>query len=519
MAYKQNILLDDYTIINTEKAIETVANEYNAQISVIDEGELYFVDEENLIALNKKILFQFPSGEECEVAIKKASLKDYTYLNKKYMLSITPLNCQSKICAHFALRVFQAMKETIPERFISLEHFLQFLAEPVKIDVISIDTFLVSAASKALQSIFADWDNRGCIKPKNSSYTYPSIDTIRIEINYQEYRFIEIKKFTIYRKGSILVAAGINVVESPLSGKKIYIVTIYCKKDDFATIQSMFSGNFEHLLFSSKELKGGKFTGDLKIIKQEKRYSMDDIVLDDATKQKIENEIFNFFALKSYYKKAQLPFKRGVALYGPTGTGKTMIAKIIASQMKETVLWVKAGDLRNTDDINRIFRMARFAAPSVLILEDIDFYASNRHSPISDKIGVATLMANLDGLEENEDILVIVTTNRLEVLEKAIVDRPGRIDTKIYLGELTKRYISKLLHKKLDTFERDFESFAHILPDDISMTGSDVVELASKIMRNSIVYDQKEKIFIKKETVKFIINQTLKIANSRAIGF
>ena len=70
--------------------------------------------------------------------------------------------------------------------------------------------------------------------------------------------------------------------------------------------------------------------------------------------------------------------------------------------------------------------LARFVAPTVVFLEDLDLFAQDRQS--KDWPGLGELMGQLDGAIDNEDIVTIATTNRLEVIEKALRNRPGRFD-------------------------------------------------------------------------------------------
>jgi len=112
-------------------------------------------------------------------------------------------------------------------------------------------------------------------------------------------------------------------------------------------------------------------------------------------------------------------------------------------------------------------------------------------------------MAHLDGLEENDGILVVVTTNRIEEVEKAVVDRPGRIDSKIFMGELGQVNIARLLGNRLDNFKCSFESFSDVIPKGTVYTGAMVMELATGVMREVVRRDcQGELVIIKDDVVR-----------------
>jgi ATP-dependent 26S proteasome regulatory subunit len=283
----------------------------------------------------------------------------------------------------------------------------------------------------------------------------------------------------------------------------------------------LFGENFEKAMFSGLPLKGGKFTGDQKIIKLGAKLTLDDVVLEKSVKEKLIKEVFNFFEMEPWYRKAGLPFKRGVALYGQPGTGKTMIAKILASTMPQTVVWVRAGDMTDINDMNRVFRLARLGAPSILFLEDIDFYASDRDTGRSGSLGIANMLGQLDGLEENDGILVIITTNRIETVEKAIIDRPGRIDVKIFIGELGKDKIIELLKKKLKAFRKEFPNWESVIPQGTLMTGAQTVEFSTMIMRyaiSAVSSSTMKEMVITTEAVKKALKDVERAQNAKRIS-
>lgn len=271
---------------------------------------------------------------------------------------------------------------------------------------------------------------------------------------------------------------------------------------------------------STTILKGGKFTGDQKVIKLHEKVTLDDIVLEDTVRSKLLKEVFGFFAMEDLYKKVGLPFKRGVMLYGVPGGGKTMVAKIIASTSPQTLIWVRAGDMGEVEDINRVFRLARMAAPSILFLEDVDFYLHDRDSPKGDGVAVSNIMAQLDGLEENNGIMVIMTTNRLESIEKAISERRGRIDTQIFFGELGKDKIIELLKKKLHSFATSFDDWENVIKQGTLLSGAEVVELSTLILRNGISESENPASFVISEAaVKNAVKDMERSKNRKVAGF
>ncbi len=496
---EQIIYLNDFEALIAERAIEKLFQSNGYTITGIENGSSIYLNDGFLIPIDKKIYVNTAGGTQITMHLDESSNKEFNFHNKKFRLRISTAEAVNGHLSELARKFKNLLKTTVPDFFISLEHFHFHLVEPTEIKICNLNENLLLSAEKAMKNFFKKWKDLGKIASQSNQNIVPH--RLRIEIKENTYRYVQINEFTVYRKGDIMSAIGIVSPQKVPFQKPQYMCVVVCKKTDSHIFEKMFDKKFEDMIYTDKELKGGKFTGDFKLIKLQNKLSLDDIVLEQSVFEKIKREIFNFFNLRAMYEKAGLPFKRGIALYGPTGTGKTMIAKILACQMKETVIWVKAGDIENVDDINRIFRMARIGAPSVIIFEDIDFYAAARETPHGHKIGVATLMANLDGLEENQGILVVVTTNRIEVIEKAIIDRPGRIDIKIYMGELGKACIIKLLQKKLHNFKLDFESFDELIPSTTVMSGSKVIEFSTEILHQALRKDANTDLVITRDDV------------------
>lgn len=127
---------------------------------------------------------------------------------------------------------------------------------------------------------------------------------------------------------------------------------------------------------------------------------------------------------------------RGVIFHGPPGTGKTFFAKAIATALNATVLIVSGPELKSKwvgeseENLRRIFRQARRAAPSVIVFDEIDAFASARGTYTGSGVEhsmVNQLLTEMDGFRPNEMLFVIGTTNFLESLDGALL-RPGRFE-------------------------------------------------------------------------------------------
>ncbi|NTU85063.1 MAG: ATP-binding protein, partial [Chloroflexales bacterium] len=128
---------------------------------------------------------------------------------------------------------------------------------------------------------------------------------------------------------------------------------------------------------------------------------------------------------------------RGFIFHGPPGTGKTLFAKAIANAMNATIQMVSGPEImdmwvgKSESNLRRLFSIARRNAPAVIFFDEIDSIASQR-SGIADggsrasNAVVAQLLTEIDGFHADQDILVIGTTNRLDIIDDALL-RPSRL--------------------------------------------------------------------------------------------
>jgi SpoVK/Ycf46/Vps4 family AAA+-type ATPase len=127
---------------------------------------------------------------------------------------------------------------------------------------------------------------------------------------------------------------------------------------------------------------------------------------------------------------------RGFIFHGPPGTGKTLFAKAIANAMNATIQMVSGPEImdmwvgKSESNLRRIFAIARRNAPAVIFFDEFDSIAAQR-SGFTDggsratNAVVAQLLTELDGFHADQDILVIGTTNRLDIIDEALL-RPSR---------------------------------------------------------------------------------------------
>ena len=164
----------------------------------------------------------------------------------------------------------------------------------------------------------------------------------------------------------------------------------------------------------------------------------------DAAKARLQETIQWPMEHSDAYDRVGLDPSNGVLLYGPPGTGKTLLAKAVANEADANFISIKGPELFNKyvgeseKGVREVFSTARENAPTVVFFDEIDAIAAERGGGAGDNnVGervVSQLLTELDGLEELEDVVVIATTNRPELIDDALL-RPGRLDRHIAVDD------------------------------------------------------------------------------------
>jgi hypothetical protein len=161
------------------------------------------------------------------------------------------------------------------------------------------------------------------------------------------------------------------------------------------------------------------------------KVNREDVILPQKTLATLDRNVAGFMASRDALKSMRFQARKGLLFYGPPGTGKTHTIHYLASQLpNHTTLLVTA---EQVGLIGEYFRLARFLQPSLMVIEDVDLIARERTQMRSglEEVLLNQLLNEMDGLREDSEVLFILTTNRPDQIEPALVSRPGRIDQAI----------------------------------------------------------------------------------------
>lgn len=142
------------------------------------------------------------------------------------------------------------------------------------------------------------------------------------------------------------------------------------------------------------------------------------------------------------FKRMGIRPAKGFLLFGPPGTGKTLLAKAVAREAEANFVATKSSDLlskwygESEQQVSQLFERARQVAPTVIFIDEIDSLAPARGGGIGEPAVtervVNTLLAEMDGLEDMQGVVVMAATNRPNLLDPALL-RPGRFDELVYV--------------------------------------------------------------------------------------
>jgi transitional endoplasmic reticulum ATPase len=183
---------------------------------------------------------------------------------------------------------------------------------------------------------------------------------------------------------------------------------------------------------------------------------------------------------------------KGFLLYGPPGTGKTLLAKAVAKEAEANFISVKSSDLlskwygESEQQLSRLFARARQVAPCVIFIDEIDSLVPARGSggnggepQVTTRV-VNTILAEMDGMEEMQSIVVIGATNRPALVDPALL-RPGRLDELVYVGtpdEAGREHILKI-HTARMPMAKDVD-LAKIAAQTERYTGADLEDVVRR---------------------------------------
>lgn len=211
-----------------------------------------------------------------------------------------------------------------------------------------------------------------------------------------------------------------------------------------------------------------------------------ELILPDSVKQLLERHVIQFAAQRTALAALGQSGRKGVLLYGPPGTGKTHTIRYLAEHLHDHTTFLVTAEQIGLIAI--YFRLARLFAPSIIVIEDADLIARQRDDMNSacDEVMLNRLLNEMDGLRPDAEVFVIMTTNRPQTLEAALIQRPGRIDHAIEVPVPDANCRGRLLRLYGGALSIDNESFETLVERTAGVSAAFIKEIARRLAQQTI---------------------------------
>lgn len=239
-----------------------------------------------------------------------------------------------------------------------------------------------------------------------------------------------------------------------------------------------------------KSGKGGiqsMFSKGLNTESQKSTLTFDDVAGNEESKVQMK-ELVTYLKEPQIYKDFGVNPPKGVIFYGPPGTGKTLLAKAVAGEANANFISMNGADFvdkfvgNGASRVRELFASARAKKPCIIFIDEIDAIGGKRNESTHEERAqtLNALLGELDGFKNDEGIIVIAATNRLDTLDEALV-RSGRFDTKICINlpDINARELIFKVHSKNKPISTDvdFKYFAKITT---YFSGADIMNVMNK---------------------------------------
>jgi len=236
----------------------------------------------------------------------------------------------------------------------------------------------------------------------------------------------------------------------------------------------------EHFLSALREIEPSAIR---EVFVETPDVAWDDIGGLEPIKEKLKEAVEWPLKYERIFAQAKTRPPKGILLFGPPGTGKTLMAKALAHESQVNFISVKGPELmskyvgESERGIREVFRKAKQAAPTILFFDEIDSLVPRRgsggDSMVTERV-ISQFLAEMDGLEELKGVLVLAATNRMDLVDSALL-RPGRFDLLLELPMPDEKAREAIFHVHLKEkpIAKDFD-IEKLAKQSQGLTGADI---------------------------------------------
>ena len=239
-----------------------------------------------------------------------------------------------------------------------------------------------------------------------------------------------------------------------------------------------------------------------------KKVTFKDVAGADEEKEELE-EIVQFLRDPKRYTELGAHIPKGVLLVGPPGTGKTLLAKAVAGEADTAFLSISGSDFVEmyvgvgASRVRDLFEQAKKQSPAIVFIDEIDAVGRQRGSGLGGghderEQTLNQLLVEMDGFAANEGVVVLAATNRVDILDPALL-RPGRFDRQVFVGlpDIKGREEILKIHARGKPLAEDVD-LARVARATAGFTGADLENLLNEA---ALLTGRQNKKFITEEAI------------------
>ena len=264
--------------------------------------------------------------------------------------------------------------------------------------------------------------------------------------------------------GRLSTTLEVLAAETPLAER------VAAEVRERAVAENVYRGqvvSFDHDMFGPR--------GGVLSVHSRPAMTAEDLILPAETREAITRQVVGVARHRARLRGARQHLKRGLLLYGPPGVGKTHTVRYLTAALTGTTIVELSGS--SLQMIGAACSVARTLQPAMIVIEDVDLIAEERGMHPGQHPLLFQLLNEMDGLAEDADVVFLLTTNRADVLEPALAQRPGRVDQAVELALPDRDARARLFALYRGALEVDTSRLDEVLDRTDGVTASFLKEL------------------------------------------
>lgn len=215
--------------------------------------------------------------------------------------------------------------------------------------------------------------------------------------------------------------------------------------------------------------------------------SADELILPSETFADLRRQVVGVARHRDRLRDARQHLKRGLLLYGPPGVGKTHSVRYLLGELVNTTILELTGETLGA--LREACSIARALQPAMIVVEDVDLIAEERDHYSGETPMLFTLLNEMDGLDDDADVVFLLTTNRPDLLEPALAARPGRVDQAVHIDLPDRSARHRLIELYRGDLDLDVTRIDTVLDQTEGVTASFLKEL---LRRSAVIAADRE---------------------------